>query len=184
MVLRAVGVVHENKELDTLTIYKPLYDIRDALDNQIKASLLSDGTGIMYTEPKATTYLSKDIVKIHRMENQTDNDREPLHRAHRVAANNIKKDSSRQQKKVLLQFPDGITCSVGHFSRNQKNPQLKNNKRMMNVNENDTDPGTAVQFVFWQMVIDGAPRNLDSSDESDDSFKDCRKRMADANMGD
>ena len=168
--------------LDVLWIYKEVSDIWDAKDNVIKASLLPDGTGIEVIEPKAARFLYKDVKQIHHLEGS--DACTPIYRAHKAAANEIKKHTHRQLKKIILKFPKGMTCNASRFNgdSSKSSLKLKNNLRMLEtvVNKNpdgDNVMGT-VQWLIWKVVIEGAPRILNSSDdESDDDFEDARKRM-------
>ena len=77
-----------------------------------------------------------------------------------------------------------MTCNASRFNgdSNKSSLKLKNNLRMLEtvVNKNpdgDNVMGT-VQWLIWKVVIEGAPRILNSSDdESNDDFEDARKCM-------
>lgn len=181
MVIRGNAIVVDNELVDSLVIYKPLFDIRDATSKniKIKASLLFDGTGIMVTEPKVPSYFYKEVEKIHLLEGL--HGCETMRSAHHVAAKDIRNQTHRQQKRVLLRFPEGVTCKVGHFNgaTSSNDNKLKNNLRMMEmpVNKQGNQIAT-VQFIYWRVVIEGTHRCLNSDgEESDDCLEDAVKRM-------
>ena len=180
-------VVNDATEMvDVLTIYKPLFDLRDA--EKSKACLLPDWRGIQITEPKVPLCFSENAKDMHRMEGKNQIC-EPTLRAHLAAANDIRKQPRRQQKQVIMRFPDGLTCNAQHFNgKNKHEPcKLKNNVRTMetvSMKEKDIFSGerektATVQFIFWKVVIEAAPRRLeDDTEEESDGLKDAFTRMA------
>lgn len=65
LVIQAADIVCQAKELvNSLTIFKPVYDARDAKTKKITASLLPDGSGILVMEPTVPSYLLVSPWKI------------------------------------------------------------------------------------------------------------------------
>jgi hypothetical protein len=185
MVVKGSEIIVGGKEVvDALTIYKPLYDVRDYKAKKVKASLLADGTGITVTEPTVPFYFIQNAGQIYDLEGAKAC--ESTARTHAIAATGIKTNNNRQIKQVTLKFPDGITCNNDNFNKSTTKDgslKLKNNLRMMPVQMDKDDKGdpitTTIAFVFWKVSIDGEARHLnaDAASDSDEDLDDAFKRM-------
>jgi hypothetical protein len=157
MVLRGYKIVNGKEVIDFLTIYKPLFDVRDANESKIKASLLSDGTGITITEPTLPTYFFTEVKEMHDLEG--DDLCVPLFRAHAVAATGIKMRDSGRLIQSTLRFPVGIKCYSEHVNSSDKNSnslRLKSNLRVLKVDVGELNGSpieNCVHYIFWKVAI-------------------------------
>lgn len=170
LVLRGEGIRVKNPDrnkgdfvVDALTIYRPLDDVQDFLNKRIKAQLLPDGSGIEVTWPALPGYFS-DFKKIQALEGSGVCDRTQLR--HSTFVSSFKNDEKRQVKKIILHFPDQMTCNSNHFNAGKEHGQLKTVFRMAPASfktpdftldpENPDDDGIVryIQpFVYWKVVI-------------------------------
>lgn len=151
LVILANDIVCDSKELvNSLSIFKPIYDARDAKSKKITASLLPDGTGILVREPTVPTYL----LEINK----------------EMKAACMKKEPSHQCKTVLLRFPEGTTCNDKHFNKNSL--QLNNNLRLKSLDLVGKDPSktmdSKVAYISWKVAIDGDTRDFNESDDEEE----------------
>ena len=171
MVIKGSKIVIGTELVDALTIYKPIYDARDFKSKKIKASLLSDGTGIVFTEPSLPFFFTSEITQMHELEGRSSC--ASTLRKHTVVANAIKGNIHRQTKEVTLLFPDGMTCNNRHFNGNPNefSRGLKSNFRMLEV-QIDQDLHTnymdKCNYVFWKVVIDGEAQIMETARDSDE----------------
>jgi hypothetical protein len=178
-VVRGNDIKIGSELIDAITIYKPLFDMRDR--KKTKAVLHEDGGGITITEPSVASFLIKEVAELHMLEEPTNC--VPTEQAHKIAATDIQTREIRKNKQVHLMFPDGITCKLDHF--NNKNGKLKNNFRLLKVIvEKKADPANniiqLIPFIFWKVTIDGESRHLErqTSDDDDDDFEKAQTRMS------
>ena len=65
LVLRANDIEVDSELIDSITIFKPLFDLRDY--KKTKAILHENGGGISVFEPSVPTYLVNKVQKIHKL---------------------------------------------------------------------------------------------------------------------
>ena len=181
MVFRANDIECNTELIDTITIYKPLFDGRDI--KKTKAVLHEDGGGITITEPHVPHYMINEVKQIHQLEGQ-EGLCIPTMRVHRIAATDIRTKPMRREKQVALYFPDESTCKIDNVNKHSGN-KLKNNFRMLNIvlSEKGEDGEPLVQlvpFLYWKLTIDGETRQLErsTSEDSDDDFTQAQSRMS------
>jgi hypothetical protein len=170
LVLRGEGIRVKNSDqnkgdfvVDALTIYRPLDDVKDFLNKRIKAQLLSDGSGIEVTWPALPDYF-RDFKKIQALEGRDVCERTQLR--HSTFVSSFKNDDARHLKKIILHFPDQMTCNSNHFNAGKEHGQLKTVFRMAPAsfklpdftpdpdNPDDDDTVHYLQpFVYWKVVI-------------------------------
>jgi hypothetical protein len=179
LVVRGNDIKIGKELIDAITIYKPLYDMRDR--KKTKAVLHEDGGGITITEPSVASFLIKEVAAIHNLEG---NDNcVPTEQAHKITATGIQTNEVRGTKQVHFMFPDGVTCKSDHY--NTKNGRLKNNFRLLSsiVEKKPKPVDNIVQlvpYIFWKVTIDGEARNLESqtSDNDEDDLENAKTRMS------
>jgi hypothetical protein len=181
MVFRVNDIEHNGELIDTITIYKPLFDGRDI--KKTKAHLHEDGGGITITEPPVPHYMINDVKAIHQLEGKEGLCLSTM-RVHRITATDIKTKPMRCEKQSTLYFPDEVTCKMDNFNKHGGN-KLKNNFRMLNIvlSEKGEDGEPLVQlvpFLYWRLTIDGESRHLErsTSEDSDDNFTQAQSRMS------
>lgn len=117
-------VVDDISVMDTITIYKPIFDPRDRA--KVEVSLLSDGSGIEMKEPTVPTFFFTQVEDMYELDSDEERCASTI-LAHSVAATAIKNQVHRQSKRVVIEFPDGITCNKDFF--NEAGDGLKLKKR-------------------------------------------------------
>jgi hypothetical protein len=124
--------------VDAIHIYQPI------LDPVLKTS----GENIRVTMPTVSLFLRKEVVAIHKLEG---GGAVCIHtmKEHSIVATAIhSKDSPRQTiKDVILNFPNGITCSGHHFGNSvaEAKSQSENEKGRSEESEKETNELTNSQ---------------------------------------
>jgi hypothetical protein len=166
MLVYLCDVVVGNEMVESVTILKPIFDMRDAKNKNITATLLGDGSGIRVSEPTVPSCLLDGPHGDCRLSKI----------AHAVVAKSIKKKEAglartRQFKTVILRFPDGKTCNSKHF--NKKGTHfLNNNIEVKGLDIKGKDPKkilmeSKVAFMTWKVAVDGTTRDFNDSDDED-----------------
>lgn len=144
--------------LNALFIYKPLFDCQD----NVNASLLEDGTGIVVTEPTIPSYMVDQHEKMHTLESQESPSELYLaaFHAHTVLVALLRKENKRTTKKSILRFPDNIKCTLEHFNV-RDGQKLENKFRLLpdlDAIENET---TFNNYVVWILAVENTIQSLD-----------------------
>lgn len=163
--------------VDSIRIYKPLFDARDF--KKTKAVLSPDGDYIKITEPSTPAYLIKEVDILHDLEGT--NQCIPSLREHKIIATDIKTKDWRQTKSTILTLPDDLACKIDHFGNTKG--KLKANFRMQKLKVSGSLE-QVITFVFWQVAIDREARRLErqDSDDSEDAYDNAAKRMSGLNL--
>jgi hypothetical protein len=162
MLVHQCDVVIGKEMVECVTILKPIYDIRDVRNKRITATLLQDGSGIRVSEPTVPFYLldcphgSCERSKI----------------AHAVVVKKIKsKNTTRQFKTVILQFPQVMTCNNKCFNKKGSNFLLNNiDFKALELKGKDqrvTLVESKVAYLTWKVATDGTSRDFNDSDDDD-----------------
>jgi hypothetical protein len=182
LVIRGDNIkVEDDKEVvDALTFIYPLTDPNDLL--YLKPVLLRDGSGIALEEPTITEYFWKRTAMIH--DQETDMACDKTETEHRINSAALKKVQSRKTRKVLLEFPEGLTCKADHFSN--KPSKLKVHYRELSVPIRERAANIrVVQYAWWKVAISGRERTVETggSWDDEDPFADATDRMNQALSG-
>jgi hypothetical protein len=151
---------------------QPIHDPR--VIKVTEAVLNSSGEHIRTTMPTVPLFLGKDVVAgVHKLEGDAACVR--TMKEHGVVATAVNSKDSRQTKDVILDFPDGITCSV---------KKLKKEFPILEFKVSETFAHKAL-CLFWQVAIEPEARRIETkdSDDSEDPLELAQKRMSRMNVG-
>ena len=186
-VVQGTDVQVKNSLMNTITLYKPLADPRDR--TKTEASLLQDLSGIEIKEPSVPTFFFNEGDDIHELDSaQEQCSKTKL--AHSVACTAIQSQVHRQSKRVVLKFPDGMTCNKDYFNNPGDSFKLKKHFRILPVTlGKEKSSGNSIEsyvaFVYWKVVIDGTEKLLapdkDGADPEED-LQDAFDRMSKMNV--
>jgi len=179
-------VVDDISVMDTITIYKPIFDPRDRA--KVEVSLLSDGSGIEMKEPTVPTFFFTQVEDMYELDSDEERCASTI-LAHSVAATAIKNQVHRQSKRVVIEFPDGITCNKDFFNEAGDGLKLKKRFRMLEVELCKDAAGnpvtTHLTFMYWKVAVDGEEKKLGpdkNKPDDDDDLKNALHRMSKMNM--
>jgi hypothetical protein len=125
--------------------------------------LLPDGSGIEVTWPALPDYF-RDFKKIQALEGRDVCDHTQLR--HSTFVTSFKNDDSRHLKKIILHFPNQMTCNSNHLNARKEHGQLKTVFCMApasfklpnftpdpdNLNNNGT-VRYLQPFIYWKVVV-------------------------------
>jgi hypothetical protein len=95
--------------VDILTIYKAVFDFRDAEKNKYSAKLLPDGSGIEMFEPVRSHHFLHNVDAIHDIEGTKKCIATQL--THQIQSTEILQSGCDELKSSILLFLDGIICT-------------------------------------------------------------------------
>jgi hypothetical protein len=154
-----------------LTLYLPFLDLRDYKAKKFKAQLLRDMSGVFVTLPTVPAFLFNNATQLYALEGgevcvATE-------RSHKVVGIGIKGNDSAQHKQITYRSSKGVTCNNKLFNDNVSgNLKLSNKLRVLKVVVGADSAGSAMTqlnpFVFWELVIDGEMRRLETKSSADD----------------
>jgi hypothetical protein len=103
-----------NELVNAIQINIPLHDIREFTDTEVPftAELMPDGGSILITCPSTARYFMDDMRAVWAT---AGNPCQATIIAHQAVVTGILSNENRRVKKVMLHFPDEITCKNDHF---------------------------------------------------------------------
>jgi hypothetical protein len=176
--------------VDKLSLYKPIYDIKDFQEGRYSARLSSDGTGIYCVEPTIPHFLwtSKDRTSIQAIVdggdvcNVTD-------KSYKITTTRLQENKEFRTTEVYYAFPKGVTCNNEHFNKDDKGMSPPNPFHLLTkmhlqqrVIGTSTDSGDDIYdfmpFVVWKVAIDGLDaRTQPKKDGKDNGLSDALKSL-------
>lgn len=197
-----VAVVSSNnvigtKIVNSLKIMFPIPDpvmFSDATTKKkISAVLMKGGRGMEITIPSMCTCMSApaSVGIVHGQESQVDEAATLEHTI--LSAEYMRGDRDIQYKKIILQFPGGMSCTTRHFNSDDDDDESQKLKTKFWLGavktEHHKDDDGLIQmltpFVWWKLAIKSRARSIKTvqDSDSDDDGKAAFKRMGNLKMG-
>ena len=171
-----ITVLPEMQLVDKITLYLPVPDYRDFIDGKYSAELKRDGTGVIIKMPTFVAFWAKEVKTVHALdETEACAKTETIHKQ---TANDVLSNPNRQTKKVLFEFPEGMTCSNDFFNYHKNQKQngyngLKVNFRQCDAVVGQDEEGKLIHdfnYIFWKVSING-PSRFCKLPEDEDPFE-------------
>jgi len=150
-------------------------DLQEVKDGLYSAELNDDGTAVIIKRPAVEAPFLDFANMGYHSEYRSSQACELTETAHQAAVSRFRK---KNEKKVVYEFPDGITCSTKYFSSNRNSGQLKPIFDFIesSVEAPDKYGGhgatkivNQVQcFIRWKVAIQGTEVVIDEADEVDE----------------
>jgi hypothetical protein len=170
--------------LDKLSLYKPIFDIKDFQAGRYSARLAQDGRGILVTEPTVPQFFWSEDSATSSVQAIVDHGGassicKVTEKSFNITTTLLQENKEYRTCEILYLFPQGITCNNEFFNNDSSGvppstpykllTKMHLQKREMGV---DTDGNTVhdfMPFVAWRMAIDGADARTRPKQESADN---------------
>jgi hypothetical protein len=144
--------------INAVTIIRPLEDAEDFRKGRIKAQLLPDRSGIMFSLPSVLAYLldPTDIKPLYALDGN--GVCAATRRTHEIVTTDLQVDDEHRLRRIIARFPTGITCSNRHFNNGEDgNHNLKTHFHMYK-NDQVLKGGKKVAYpkahIRWKLVVE------------------------------
>lgn len=156
LVLKGNEITIGFEMINVVTIIKPLEDVEDFRKGRIKAHLLPDKSGIMFSWPSVPAYLldPDEIEKLYKMDSH--GVCLATRRSHDVVATDVHSDDVRKLRHIIAHFPKGITCSNRYFNDGMDGLNLKTKLIIFQnlVHNKGRDVPCPKPMVRWKVVLE------------------------------
>jgi hypothetical protein len=170
--------------VDKLSLYKPIFDIKDFQAGRYGARLSQNGDGIFITEPVVANFLwapeesgQSSIQSI--VDGGTANVCKVTEKSYKITTTRIKENKEYCVHEIFYKFPHKVTCNNEFFNNDSSGAppstpyklvtKMHLQKRKMGVDSNGNAVVDFMPFVSWRMAIDGVDARTRPKQESSDN---------------
>jgi hypothetical protein len=168
--------------LDKLSLYKPIFDIKDFQAGRYSARLAQDGSGVYITEPTVPQFFwSDDLATSVQaiVDGGANSICKVTEKSFNITTTRLQENKEFRTCEVLYLFPKGITCNNEFFNNDSTGvPPSTPYKLVTKMHLQKRDMGNDgagdiiydfMPFVAWKMAIDGADARTRPKQESSDN---------------